>query len=423
MSSKFFSTRIVIKYLTCAFLLLCLVIFSVFYVVNHNANVLIRKQILLKARALFSEIVLTRQWIAGHGGVYVKLRPGMAPNPYLLKVPGLKVVISDKEDNRYTLENPALVTRKISRLAGKDGLFSFHITSLKLLNPGNAPDAFERMALTRFEKGVPEYYHYETKDHRVFFRYMAPLVTKKACLRCHGSQGYKVGDVRGGISISIPATDILLETEKNRRGAIASAIGVIAVIGVIFFFIARVVIRNLRRAESQLREMGSKDFLTGLFNRREAYTRLAREFARADRTGAGMSFLVLDIDHFKQVNDTYGHSAGDHVLQVFAKCMLKEVREYDIVCRIGGEEFLIAMPETSIGQAGVVAERLREAVSALEIPLAVGVKIAITVSIGATERRSGEEIEQVLARADKALYRSKARGRNRVDFGLEAAQA
>ena len=108
------------------------------------------RQLQRQGRAFFQEILLTRQWIASHGGVYVKLTPDTEINPYLRMIPDLDVVVSGDNGQRYTLKNPALVTREISDLANGKGLFSFHITSLNPLNPYNAPDPFEKMALARF---------------------------------------------------------------------------------------------------------------------------------------------------------------------------------------------------------------------------------------------------------------------------------
>lgn len=110
--------------------------------------------------------------------------------------PGLKVVVTDQDGDRYTLKNPALVTRELSELAASKGLFKFKITSLKPLNSGNSPDPFERKALTHFEQGNSVYTEYEQKGNELLYRYMAPLVTEKSCLRCHAAQGYREGDIR-----------------------------------------------------------------------------------------------------------------------------------------------------------------------------------------------------------------------------------
>ena len=139
------------KYLAGIGLLICLVVLSVFWGFYFRQAELIEKQQLYQGQAFFQEVVLMREWMAQHNGVYVKMTPGVTPNPYLLKVPGLRVVIRDEQGEQYTLKNPALATREISELAEKSGLFQFRITSLNPLNPANAPDAFEQEALRLFE--------------------------------------------------------------------------------------------------------------------------------------------------------------------------------------------------------------------------------------------------------------------------------
>ena len=178
---------------------------ATFAVYTRSAIAADQQEQLSTTRAFFQQIVLTRRWIAQHGGVYVLKGPDVEPNPYLYRIPGLKVDITDDEGQVYTLRNPALVTRELSELAEQQGIFKFHITSLKLINPNNAPDAFETEALNAFEAGETEVWQSEGTGEQRQFRYMAPLYVESACLRCHGFQGYKIGQVRGGISVSVPA--------------------------------------------------------------------------------------------------------------------------------------------------------------------------------------------------------------------------
>ena len=125
--------------------------------------------------------------------------------------------------------------------------------------------------------------------------------------------------------------------------------------------------------------------------------------------------MILDIDHFKSVNDTFGHDAGDEILRAFAARVKAVIRGVDVLCRLGGEEFIIVMPNTDIEVAAKVAERIRQTVG--ELPFSVGEsgkQIPVTVSIGIADRRQAREADSLLKRADRALYRSKALGRNRV---------
>ncbi len=152
------------------------------------------------------------------------------------------------------------------------------------------------------------------------------------------------------------------------------------------------------------------DALTGLSNRRAGEQVVAQEAARAQRAGRVLSFVLFDIDHFKRVNDTHGHRAGDAVLREVGRYMRALLRRGDTAVRWGGEEFLIILADVGLQGARAFAERVRGAVELME----AGEVGRITISAGASELQSGEDVESALARADANLYEAKSRGRNRV---------
>jgi diguanylate cyclase (GGDEF)-like protein len=148
--------------------------------------------------------------------------------------------------------------------------------------------------------------------------------------------------------------------------------------------------------------------------------KLDSELNRALRHGSPMSLLMLDVDHFKRVNDTFGHAAGDQVLQAIGKLLRDSCRVYDVPGRYGGEEFCILLPETRLGNTNVVAERIRSRLEATELGSA-GTPIHVTVSIGIAGIDSSQDVDEVspsalLDRADRALYTAKHRGRNRIEL-------
>ena len=162
------------------------------------------------------------------------------------------------------------------------------------------------------------------------------------------------------------------------------------------------------------------DALTGLHNRRYLETHLASMLEQSAARGNPLSLMVLDIDHFKAINDTWGHDAGDEVLRAFAQRIKRGVREADLVCRLGGEEFVVIMPEAEQRFAASIAERVRELVEVEPFSIEGGAKeIRVTVSIGLAEANGDRSPDAFFRRADKALYRSKHEGRNRVT--LDAA--
>lgn len=168
------------------------------------------------------------------------------------------------------------------------------------------------------------------------------------------------------------------------------------------------------RARQELFALATKDALTGLRNRRYFLEGAETEFARARRHGRGFSLLIIDADHFKRVNDTYGHAAGDRCLQGLAEVCNRSLREVDLIGRLGGEEFAVAMPEADLATARLVAERLRQQIAENEVAGEDG-PLRITVSIGVSSALPEDKsLDQTLRRADQALYVAKNGGRNRV---------
>jgi two-component system cell cycle response regulator len=157
------------------------------------------------------------------------------------------------------------------------------------------------------------------------------------------------------------------------------------------------------------------DSLTGLNNRRYLDSHLAAMVGQAAAAGRPLSLMALDIDHFKRVNDTWGHAAGDDVLRGFAARVKSAIRGVDLMCRLGGEEFVVVMPDTAQDVALRVAERVRAIVEATPFVIEDGRRpVAVTVSVGLAERGRDADASAMLRRADEALYRAKAEGRNRV---------
>ncbi|MEW5773879.1 MAG: transporter substrate-binding domain-containing protein [Thermodesulfobacteriota bacterium] len=170
------------------------------------------------------------------------------------------------------------------------------------------------------------------------------------------------------------------------------------------------------RLEADLVRLATLDELTRLPNRRHFLEQARREVERSRRYGSALSLLMVDVDHFKVVNDTHGHAGGDAALRALAETGRRLLRDADLMGRLGGEEFSLLLPETDLTQAVVVAERLRSAVQAMQVPLPGGGAAEVTVSVGvAALGPGGENMEELMRRADNALYAAKDRGRNRVE--------
>lgn len=183
-------------------------------------------------------------------------------------------------------------------------------------------------------------------------------------------------------------------------------------------------LEDLRASQEELEKQASTDPLTKLYNRRFFFPQANYLLELAKGTHTSVSVMMLDIDHFKQVNDDYGHACGDQVLIKLAKLLREHSRARDLVARFGGEEFVILLPDTALLEASQCAERIRIAVQALGVVASLNERVRIAISIGVTEIDvSQENIDSALARADRALYQAKVSGRNQICCAVDATPA
>jgi len=370
-------------------------------------------EVTTRARTLVASIVLARRWNSEHGGVWVEKRPGVASNRWLVDPD-----IVDRQGRTYTLRNPALMAKEMAELAEGNQSFRFRITSLKPLNPGNTPDDFEADALRQFEQGVPEVSRHERYGRSMWLRYIAPLWVEESCLACHGRQGYRVGQVRGGISVAFPIDDAENGKARTRSVTFVLFVAAFGALAAIVVTLVRGLQRKLAAAEGRILEMATTDDLTELRNRRHVQERLEEEVFRAARSRRPLSVALFDVDHFKGVNDRHGHDAGDAVLRSVAAMALRACRASDLVARYGGEEFLIVLPDTASEGAMSIAERLRSWIEAMRVDFDGG-PITVTASFGLAtlDPTAAQRVDAaaLVKRADEALYRAKESGRNRVE--------
>lgn len=395
-------------------LIIVLFLSGIFLGFVMRTNKIIKEQIFTTARTHFKNIVLTRRWNAAHGGVYVEKNKGIVSNPYL-ENPDITAV----SGKVYTKKNPALMTREISELAKKAGDFRYRITSLKPLNPDNAPDRFEKKSLTRFEAGNLEASVFEKNEGKTDFRYMAPLFVEEICLNCHTGQGYQVGDIRGGISVSFDVSQIEKELEINKiYVSIVSIVTALLLIAIIFTMVSRLE-KRLDEAHQIIAQMAVTDELTQLYNRRYFHTSIEKEFSRSRRYGHPISLLMIDIDHFKRVNDTFGHQTGDEVLTGVADIIRKQTRDTDTTARYGGEEMAVILPGTDLAGAVDCARKICLSIEEARFKVINAQTVQVTVSIGvSTTQAAGRfrdlDSKTLIKQADDALYRAKESGRNQV---------
>lgn len=392
------------------------VIGGIYFGLLINNKKLIEEEMIVRARSHFDNIILTRFWNASHGGVYVLKTEGMESNPYL-ENPDIETI----DGKIYTLKNPALMTREISEIADSIGSYRFNITSLRPINPANEPDIFEREALQLFEEGLSEFYLRESENGNTYFRYMAPLTTEEACLTCHATQGYNIGDIRGGISVKFDITSTEEVVKKSTLIIILLIIFTsIFVLLIVYFFIFRLN-NQLGIALQEIERMAKIDQVTGLYNRHHMFLWIEQEMNRMKRYHHPICFIMIDLDFFKKINDTYGHKAGDQTLRSIAKILMDNTRSTDLVARYGGEEFLVVLVDTKSEGALDYAEIIKKKIAENEIVLSTDEVIKITASFGIFSMSMAKDDEDTvydiadcIENADTALYRAKETGRNKI---------
>ncbi|MBC8215681.1 MAG: DUF3365 domain-containing protein [Candidatus Marinimicrobia bacterium] len=249
--------RLGVKVVLITGLIVTLIITTLFVIFITRIESQIDEQILTKARSIYKNVVITRHWLADHDGVLVRKMPGMKPNLFLQHP---ELITNDGDT--LLLRNPAMVTRELSELSqSMGGDFSYHLASENYINTQNKPDVFESAALLFFEDSTKrekakEYYRVENKEGEKYFRYFAPLYTEESCLNCHAEQGYKLGDLRGGISVIMNIESIL----KAQRGNIIifvmlAIFSVTILVILIFISIQKSIIKPLRIIEDSAQKI------------------------------------------------------------------------------------------------------------------------------------------------------------------------
>lgn len=302
---------------------------------------------------------------------------------------GLRVgLVSDIHRDRY----------RVTHVAGGAGISAgetFAVDETCCRNLAGSDDVFD------FHDGAPD----ETCSRHPGFKGTAPAAYIGAPLFVRGSFQGTVS-FAGGRARQVPFSEIDRELVRLLAGAISG-------------LMARAQYESqLEEANERLLLEASTDALTGVYSRRFIDEILEREVEIANRHGRALAVAMIDLDHFKAVNDSHGHQAGDRVLRQVAEACGDELRQSDVLARFGGEEFVVMLPETSLPVAEHVAERLRARIEALRPEIeGDGERIALTASFGIAGLRSGENQVDLLRRADRALYRAKREGRNRVANG------
>ena len=394
--------------------LISILVGALFYILYARTDQSMVQRLREQASNYADFIKHAKEWNFDYGGVYVEKQKGVDSNVYLKKL-GIDPDVSASGGRTFTIRNHAIMVQEISRSSEEQEGVKFRIVSLKPLNPEYFPDEFEHGAIRTFERSGQELYRIEQRPGKhPIFRYVQPLWVEKSCLECHGDQGFILGGILGVVSISIPMDDLVIESRATKTYILVAAIITICCIVVLVYVLTWRLVINLDIVQKRLKQLAATDELTGLKNRRTIMGRLDEEFLRAGRQEQPLSVITLDVDHFKRLNDAYGHPFGDVVLKCVAERMEKILRGYDSIGRIGGEEFLIVAPGSPLDEAELLARRVVKAIRE-EVIGDDTTQVTVTLSAGVTALGTNDDsVEELLKRSDAALYRAKREGRNRV---------
>ncbi len=227
------------------------------------------------------------------------------------------------------------------------------------------------------------------------------------------------GKILGVFELYLDVTRFRSDIQSGTQKSLVMFAAILGLVYLVAFSITRICKRQVAEAEAHLHKLATTDMLTGIFNRGELLTRAEEELARIarpnpDGSRSTLSLILLDIDHFKQVNDTYGHLAGDAILRQLPDRIRQGLRLYDMIGRYGGEEFLLLLPNTDLAGACTVAESIRCKVA--DQPFLVDDEsLAIHISLGVATISAGTNLTKAIELADQALYQAKQKGRNRVE--------
>ena len=341
----------------------------------------------VSARSVFEKDVVLRKWAAMHGGVYVPVTERTPPNPYLTNV--LERDITTPSGRSLTLMNPAYITRQVHELGKDEFRHQGHITSLKPIRPQNGPDAWERQALESFDRGEAEFSSVELVDGEPHLRLMRPLRTARDCLKCHATQGYKEGDIRGGISVAVPLKTYHAGIEPQARSAWL-AHGGIWLVGLCGFgFLARHAHRRHSEREAVWRSLEASELrFSRMF---QASPVGAHLFRLSDGQVVDVNDACLELLGYAR-DEVVGHTVAE--LNLIPDAAAREAALRDLMehGRVQGREFQVRQK----------TGRTREVLLAMEKVEVNGVEMALCVASDITERKANER----LLRESEAHYRA-----------------
>ncbi len=308
--------------------------------------------------------------------------------------------------------------------------YTYQEVAINPTNPRNEAKGWTRDVVEEFRRdGGAEIFRSITSSGKTTFHYAKPIrVNQSSCLACHGQAeaapatmltkygskngfGWNVGEIVGAQIVSVPADAALAKVNQTFAYYLtACGASVFALLAALNVMLSNTVLKPIQSNADALKKLASEDGLTGAANRRSFIESFESEVSGREGSDSPISLVMIDLDHFKRINDTHGHSAGDMVLKECCIRVRHKIRRGDLLGRLGGEEFAVMLPHTDEAGALALASNLLAAIRGMPFD-SVG---TVTASMGVAQWEPGERVSDVLERADAALYASKHDGRDRV---------
>ncbi len=325
--------------------------------------------------------------------------------PVQLLIPPGSIMTSDgKKLSRVFF--PTIIS-KVGEIGNQTGKISIRISSLQAMNPDFQPDKWERASLVNLELGGQQQAAFvKGPEGSVSFRFMRPIYIKESCLSCHEDQGRQAGDIIAGITAIVPADNLLART-RSHLFQFALTLSLLWLVGTAFFIVLIRHKEHDRLRIQELNEMSLVDPLTGLSNRRGFLTLAQQQALYAERNGLSATLLFMDLDKFKQINDTFGHQVGDEVLIRFAKVLLLTFRTSDIVSRFGGDEFVVLALDAPMDESTTIIQRLEYNLEKNNEASGKPYRLSASVGSASFDPKKPQMLELLVLEADEKMYIAK----------------
>jgi len=375
-------------------------------------------QVYSLADAALQKDMSYRKFVSSVGGVYINKERGIPPNMHLSHLKNKEITTPNGE--HLSLVNSTYFMRLVyNNDEENQHSIQSHVSGKYPLNKKNTANEWEKKAFQQFQAGKKEYSVIQTSNGKSHFQLIRPRFAESKCLGCHNNHDYKIGDVMGGVSVSIDYDRFQQQATIHSTVLIFGHI-LFAVLGLLAI---RIYFNNLSQKEISLKLSSNYDSLTKLPNREQFTSLLDKSIAESKQSGKHGAVILIDLDRFKNINDSLGHLVGDELIKQLAARMYKTIGRDGIIARLGGDEFVILLPELNkdfdIATTTAESYSRRLKTNMMEAFTVENNQLFVTLSMGIVLfPEQGESKSDILKYADSAMYLAKNKGRNTYQLFL-----